>query len=191
MAAKEETPRINIYIFIILLVLVAGLLYWIFFLKPAQARLGELREANAAQEQEIAALEVRVAQKSATEQRWNALREKESFLREKVPEASALPEVLGALEETIFAASLEVGQINAYEFRDSEGYRYIPVSVMARGSQEELLTLLEKIEQFAHHALVGDVRLEEVEKGHRLDLDFDLIFYLEGQDKAMGTEVEG
>lgn len=187
----EKKPLATTYVVIILLIIAAGLLYWIFYLKPGLAKIDGLREANLSEEQEIAALENRLAQKAETESRWAAAHEKESFLRTKIPEVSALPEVLGALEELVFSAKLEIGSLNAYEFRDAESYRFIPVSISAQGKMDDLLVLLEGIEQFAHQSLVDNVRLEEdSDSGHRLNLSFDLVFYLEGQAKTMGTEEE-
>ncbi len=186
----EKKPMATTYVAIILLIIVVGLLYWFFFLKPGLAKIDDLREANLSEEQEIATLESRLAQKKETENRWEAARKNEDFLRTKVPEASALPEVLGALEELLFSAKLDIGSLNAYEFQDAEGYRFIPVSISARGKMDDLLVLLEGIEQFAHQSLVDNVRLEEDSDSYRLNLNFDLVFYLEGQAEAMGTAEE-
>lgn len=187
----EKRPQLSTYILVILLVIVIGVLYWFFFLKPALARIDDMREANLAEEQEIELLKTRLLKKEDAERRWETARKNEGFLRTKIPEAAALPDVFGALEELIFSASKEV-VLNAYDFQDSEGYRFIPVNIDVRGTMEKLLVLLEGVEQFAHQALVDSVRLEEDEKGgdHRLKIDFDLVFYLEEQAEAMGPEEE-
>ncbi len=191
MMTTQKKPLATTYALIILLIVAAGLLYGFLFLKPGLAKIEAMREANLDEEQAIATLENRLAQKKETESRWEAARQNEDFLRTKVPAVSALPEVLGALEKLVFSADLKIGTLNVYEFRDAEGYRVIPVSISAGGKMEALLVLLEGIEQFAHQSLVDNVRLEEdSDSGHRLNLNFDLVFFLEGQAEAMGTEEE-
>jgi len=192
MAEKVKKPQVTKFILLILLIAGAAALYWIFLLNPALAKIGDLREANMSEEQEIAALETKLAQKEEIEHLWEIAREKESYLRSKVPEEADLPGVWGALEGVIFSTAGEVEELNAYEFEDVDKYRFIPVTLKVKGAVNDLLVLLEKIEQFAHKTLSGHVRLEDTKEDgkHRLTVDFDLIFNLEGQDKAMGVEEE-
>ena len=149
MMTTQKKPLATTYALIILLIVAAGLLYGFLFLKPGLAKIEAMREANLDEEQAIATLENRLAQKKETESRWEAARQNEDFLRTKVPAVSALPEVLGALEKLVFSADLKIGTLNAYEFRDDEGYRVIPVSISAGGKMEALLVLLEGIEQLS------------------------------------------
>ncbi|HOB28331.1 MAG TPA: type 4a pilus biogenesis protein PilO [Bacillota bacterium] len=191
MAVKEKKTQVTTFILIILLIIAAGVLYWIYFLKPALAKISDLREGNLKEEQAIAALEEKLAQKELIEQEWEIAREKESYLLAKVPEEAALPEVLGALEKLVFSTALSLEELSGYEFEDGEKYRFIPVTLRVEGKVDELLALLEKIEQFAHQTISKHVRLEDLKDGnHLLDLDFDLIFNLEGQDRTMGIAEE-
>ena len=53
--------------------------------------------------------------------------------------------------------------------------------------RQELLLLLEKLEQFHHMTLTEQASIEESE-GHRLSVNFNLIFTPEGQVKTVGPE---
>ena len=145
MAAKEKKSQVLTFILLILLIAGAGVLYWFFFLKPALVKIGDLREANLVEEKEIAALEAKLAQKEEIEQKWELARENESYLLAKVPEAAALPHVLGALEGMVRSAALELEALTAGEFQDGERYQFIPVTLRVKGAVNEILVLLEKI----------------------------------------------
>ena len=187
MAAKKTQPGLGAIILVLLLA-AAGLLYWFFFLRPAIAEIGELREANAALEREIDALQSKVAQKPEIERNWLAISDRQDELFAAIPGLSNLPQALGALEELFESSGLSVESMSAGQFQDGEGYRFIPVTLRAGGAVKEILQLLEDLEQFEHLTMAKEASMEESGASSRLNVTFDLIFSPEGEVKMVGSE---
>lgn len=187
MAEKKSQPKIVTIIVVILLIAGAGLLYWHLFLKPAISEIGVLRSEKSELSQEIDALKTKLGQKPEIEKKWNIISEKEPYLLARIPEAADLPQVLGALEEMVRSSPLELLALTAGEFQEDEQCSLIPISLQVYGDAEELLLLLEKLEQFHHMTLTEQASIEESE-GHRLSVNFNLIFTPEGQVKTVGPE---
>lgn len=178
-AAKIKRPQ-KWAIIVLLLLVGAGLLYWFFFLRPALAKIGDLRETNAAQVREIAALKSKLAEKPEIEKKWKEISDQEAYLRSRIPRREDLPQVLGTLEELIQSSGLDIETFSAGELQQGEGYLFIPVTLRIGGSAGDLLRLLEELEQFTHFTLTKEASIEEGEGAHRLNVSFNLIFIPEG-----------
>lgn len=191
MAEKKNQPKNGLIIIVVLLVAGAGLLYWQFFLRPAISEISSLRNEKSQLVREAELLKTKLEHKPDIEQKWNLMREKEPYLLTRVPESADLPQVLGAIEQLVRSASLEVEALNAAEFQADEHCCFIPISLKAKGAAEQLLLLLEELEQFSHLTLTEQASIEKTEDLYRLSVDFNLIFIPEKGLVEMAGSEEG
>ncbi len=189
MAVKKAKPKnMTTALLVVLGVVVIGLLNWFFFLKPGLAEVGALREARDQLEQDIDALNQKLAEKPQIEQRWKEISEQEAELRARIPAAGDLPKVLGALEKLVGSSKAKIKTFNAGEYQSLEGYRYVPIDLWVEGASDELLQLLEDLEQFTHMTLTERAGIEKSEEAYRMSVNFNLIFNPEGRADKVGSD---
>ncbi len=188
MAEVKKKPKIGVVVFMLLLIAGAGLAYWFFFLKPALAGIGEVRGANTALEQDIAALKQKLSQKSEIEKKWKEISGQEAHLLSRIPQTADLPQVLGALESLVQSSGLSIDSFSAGGIQEGEGYQYIPVSLRMSGGETELMRLLEKLEKFTHMTLTERATIEAGGDSSRLSVDFKLVFSPEGRVETVGPK---
>jgi len=188
---KIDQSKLITAVVILLLAVGAALLYWLYFLKPSFAKIGELQNEIATLEGEIDKLEDKLSKKDLIVQQWEEVREREPLLRSRIPGKEDLPQVLEALEKLVRRSPLELLTLNAGELTEGDRYWTVPVSLQVLGSRNELLLFLKELEKFNHMVLLGQSNIEKREGGHRLSVNFNLIFIPEGKaEEEVGVEEE-
>ena len=190
MNAEKNRSRIVTAIAVLLLAVGAGLIYWLYFLKPAYRDIADLQGEIAVLKEEIDRYDNKLGQKAIIENRWQELKDRETLLKTKIPGSDDLPRVMGALDRLILSSPLELDALDAAGIEKSERYRWVPLSLKIIGSRKDLLNFLEDLEQFPHQLLIDEAALERIENSHRLSVGFRLILASEEGDEEVGAEEE-
>jgi len=158
-----------------LLVLGGGYLLWVFLLSPFLDNFMELREDVEHARAEVDSLEDRLERKPLVEEQLQELEEKQEELEVFLPSVDHLPEVLFNLENLLQDHPEEVEFLQAVNVREEEGRGEVPLEFRVLGSQEDIMSFLEGLEEFSHMAEVQELYWHN---GDEINLELQLTMVL-------------
>lgn len=191
MAKTKEHSRLVVALAVLMLAAGIGLLYWLYFLKPAVDEIDELQGEISALQSDITLYQEKQDQKVIIESRWSDLQKREQSLKSKIPDPDALPQVVGALDKLIRSSPLELASLELAELDADERYRFIPLALKVAGGRKELLGFLKELERFPHALLIDEAAIERTDKGSMLSVSCRLIFISKEGAEEVGAEEEG
>lgn len=151
--------------------------YWFLFLDPTLDAIDEKKRKVEELDLDVRVLQATLERRPRVEEQLEALIQAEEDLYTLLPSISELPVIFSNLENMIYDASVGIETFSTYEMYEQNWYQIVPFTIEVRGSDRNLIRLLERIEQFLHMALTSNVSLYwlESENTHVLSVQFVLI----------------